>query len=195
MAATIAEQLASWASALSLSSLPAEVVAAAKRCIVDVSGVGIAGASYPAARAARKLIREASAPGAAALWGTDEPGLAPEAAAHCNAVAAHVLDYDDTCYDGIVHASAAVWPAVLACGEASGATGERLFEAFVAGVECEYALGRAFGDELYFKGWWTSGLLGSIGAAAGAAKALGLDAAPAAAPIEPSKPLGHHPLK
>jgi 2-methylcitrate dehydratase PrpD len=177
MAATIAERLAAWASAVSLASLPAGVVAAAKRSIVDVSGVGIAGANYEVARIARKLMREASASGAAALWGTDEPAVAPEAAAHCNALAAHVLDYDDTCYDGIVHASAAVWPAVLACGEATGASGARLLEAFIAGVECEYALGRAFGDELYFKGWWTSGLLGAIGAAAGAAKVLGLDGA------------------
>ena len=177
MARTIAERLAAWAVAASLPRIPAEVVAAAKRCIVDVSGVGIAGARYPTARKARSLVREASAPGAASLWGTAEPGLAPEAAALCNAVSAHVLDYDDTCYDGIVHASAAVWPAVLACGETSGANGATLLEAFIAGVECEYALGRAFGDTLYFKGWWTSGLLGSIGAAVGAAKALGLDEA------------------
>ncbi|HEX2825681.1 MAG TPA: MmgE/PrpD family protein [Burkholderiales bacterium] len=176
MAETIAERLATWSSGVSLERLPGEVVASAKRCIVDASGVGIAGANYPVARAVRKLVREAGATGAASLWGTDEQALAPEAAAHCNAVAAHALDFDDTCYDGIVHGSAAVWPAVLACGEATGASGARLLEAFVAGVECEYALGRAFGDELYFKGWWTSGLLGSIGAAAGAAKVLGLDA-------------------
>jgi 2-methylcitrate dehydratase PrpD len=174
---SIAERLALWVHSSSLRDFPDEALLQAKRCIVDVTGVALAGAVHDTVRKVRELTCSASAAGAATLWGTREPARSAEAAALCNAVAAHVLDYDDTCYDGIVHGSAAVWPAVLACGQATGASGSALLAAFIAGVECEYALGRALSDDVYFKGWWTSGVLGAIGAAAGASKVLGLDAA------------------
>jgi len=173
---TIAERLATWVHESKLSNFPVEAVRQAKRCIVDVTGVALAGATHETSCKVRVLTQGTSAAGPAMLWGTREAALSADAAALCNAVAAHVLDYDDTCYDGIVHGSAAVWPAVVASGETIGATGSALLEAFIAGVECEYALGRALSDEMYFKGWWTSGVLGAIGAAAGASKVLGLDA-------------------
>src|SRR5581483_2808579 len=174
---TTAEQLASWVHGLALRRVPPDAIAAAKRCIVDATGVGLAGASHPTSRAILSLARAEFAQGHAHVWGAKDAALPPAAAALCNGTAAHVLDYDDTCYDGIVHGTAAVWPAVLACAESSGANGTRTLEAFIAGVETEYALGRALSDAIYFDGWWTSGLVGSIGAAAGAAKALGLDEA------------------
>ena len=173
---TIAERLAEWVSGLTLERLPSSVVREAKRCIIDVTGVALAGAAHETSRKVRALAASESARGAATVWSATDESFSAGAAALCNATAAHVLDYDDTCYDGIVHGSAAVWPAVLACGEALRANGARLLEAFVAGVETEYALGRALSDEIYFEGWWTSGVLGSIGAAAAAARMLQLDA-------------------
>jgi 2-methylcitrate dehydratase PrpD len=171
---TIAERLAAWGHALTLRDVPAAAVNEAKRCIVDVTGVALAGSTHEISVKVRGLSAAGAAPGAAALFGARAALRAAPAAALCNAVAAHAFDYDDTCYDGIVHGSAAVWPAVLACAQTAGATGERLLEAYIVGVETEYALGRALSDRVYYKGWWTSGLLGSIGAAAGAAKLLGL---------------------
>lgn len=172
---TIAQNLAAWVHGLALRDIPQPAVHAAIRCIVDATGVALAGAEHATSRAVRALAQADAAPGRASIWGVQAEALSASAAALCNATSAHVLDYDDTCYDGIVHASAAVWPAVLACAEDCGATGVQALEAFVAGVETEYALGRALPERVYFDGWWTSGLLGSIGAAAGAAKVLGLD--------------------
>lgn len=173
---TVAERLAEWVHGLTARDIPAEALSQAKRCIVDVTGVALAGAAHDTSRKVRALAQSASASGSATVWGANVPALAAAAAALCNATSAHVLDYDDTCYDGIVHGSAAVWPAVLACAETAAASGARVLEAFVAGVEAEYAIGRALSDRVYFNGWWTSGVFGSIGAAAGAAKMLGLDA-------------------
>jgi 2-methylcitrate dehydratase PrpD len=98
----------------------------------------------------------------------------PLAAALVNGAAAHVLDFDDTCYSGIVHGSAVVFPAVLAAGQSKGIAGADLLAAFIAGCEVEYALGRVIGDGAFH--WWTTGVLGTIGAAAGAARALQLSA-------------------
>jgi 2-methylcitrate dehydratase PrpD len=44
----------------------------------------------------------------------------------------------------------------------------------VAGSETTYALGRTLTNAHYLGGWWSTGTLGAIGAAAGAAKAMGL---------------------
>lgn len=104
------------------------------------------------------------------------PGTDAATAALLNGVACHVLDFDDTCYAGIVHGTAVVLPAVMAVAQEVNATGTQLLEAYVAGVETVYALGLALTDSLYERGYWATATLGVIGAVAGAAKLLGLDA-------------------
>lgn len=167
--------LASWASRLRLGDLPSEVRLAAKRCLIDVIGVALAASDHPTVAMAERHAGTVFAPGKAQTVRGGLPLSAPGATL-VNATAAHVLDFDDTCFDGIVHASAAVWPAVQAVADMTNAAGAELLTAFIAGVEVEYAIGRALTDDLYYRGWWNSGLLGAIGAAAGASRVLGLDA-------------------
>jgi 2-methylcitrate dehydratase PrpD len=102
--------------------------------------------------------------------------LTPAGAAFVNGTAAHAWDFDDTCYAGIVHASAVVLPAITAFAESHNPVDGDLRVAYVAGVETIYALGESLSNAVYFDGWWATGLFGSIGAAAGAARILGLDA-------------------
>ena len=52
-----------------------------------------------------------------------------------------------------------------------------MITAFVIGSECEYALGAASKNALYERGWWTTGVLGPVGASMAAARLLRLDAA------------------
>jgi 2-methylcitrate dehydratase PrpD len=99
------------------------------------------------------------------------------AAAMANAAAGHAYDFDDTSYTGIMHGSVVACPAALAMAQHTGAGGSHLLEAFIAAGEVEYALALACTDSIYFKGWWTTGLFGTPGAAAAAAKVLDLDAA------------------
>jgi 2-methylcitrate dehydratase PrpD len=170
----LAKLLASWAAALTADNIPDSVLAAAKRCIIDVVGVSIAGSQTPVSTTAQNIALEQYPPGPGTVIGSRK-NLSASGAAFCNAVSAHCLDFDDTCYDGIVHGSAAVWPAVLACAETVNAGGERVLTAFIAGVEVEYTLGRFFSDHLYMKGWWNTSVLGVIGAAVAAAKVQGFD--------------------
>jgi len=167
--------LAFWASGLRLADLPSEIRLAAKHCLRDVIGVALAASSHPTVTMAGRHAGTVFASGKAQTVLGGLPLAAPGAAL-VNATAAHVLDFDDTCFDGIVHASAAVWPAVQAVADMTNASGAELLTAFIAGVEVEYAIGRALTDDLYYRGWWNSGLLGTVGAAAGAARVLGLDA-------------------
>ncbi len=169
----IADRLGEWVAELSLTALPSAVRRAALRSIVDIVGVALAGSRTELAAQVRDHVASSLGTGQCRVIGS-ALSSSPLGAALANGAAAHVLDYDDTCYAGIVHGSAAVFPAVLAVGESERISGAELIAAFIAGSEVEYALGRMLGQGVYR--WWTTALLGTIGAAAGAAHALRLDA-------------------
>lgn len=173
--AAIADRLGRWAAEFTLDQASDAVANQARRCIVDVIGVTLAGAGHPTAVLTRRQVRDLYGQGPCFVAG-DPTRTSPAGAALANGVAAHALDFDDVSYEAMVHGTAAVWPAVQAAAEASGATGEQALAAFIAGVEAEYAVARMLTPELFWDGWWTTGLLGSIGAAVGAAKAMRLDA-------------------
>lgn len=168
---SVTDRLGEWAATLDLDHVPAPVVHQAKRSLVDLIGVALAGSAVDTAGIARDLAASEDGTGPARLWGDRRRAPAP-GAAFANAVAAHVLDYDDTCYAGIVHGSAVVAPAALAAAEHDNASGADFLTAFIAGLEVECALGKALTDSLYYKGWFNTAVLGRIGAAAAAARAL-----------------------
>jgi 2-methylcitrate dehydratase PrpD len=168
-------QLADWAAGLNSPDIPGEIRTRAKICMLDTIGVAIAGASSSAARFARALCIDGGTQGWSTALGSSQM-FSAQAAAFVNGTAAHALDFDDNCYAGFVHGSAVVAPAALAVGQKTNATGASAITAFVAGVECEYAVGAASKNVLYDRGWWTTGVLGPIGASIAAARLLGLDA-------------------
>jgi 2-methylcitrate dehydratase PrpD len=170
----IAERLGAWVADLSLDRVPDEALRIARRCVVDTVGVAVAGSSSRVARRVREHVSAQFGSGPVTLLGTSL-GASAAGAALANGVAAHALDFDDNSYAGMSHGSAVILPAVLAVAECSNISGARFLEAFVAGSETTYALGRTLTNAHYLGGWWSTGTLGAIGAAAGAAKAIGLD--------------------
>jgi 2-methylcitrate dehydratase PrpD len=98
-------------------------------------------------------------------------------AALANGTAAHALDYDDMCFVSLAHPSAPLVAAALAVGELAGTSGRALLDAYIVGFEVEGRLGRAMNPRHYQRGWHCTSTLGTIGAAAAAARVLGLDAA------------------
>jgi 2-methylcitrate dehydratase PrpD len=68
-------------------------------------------------------------------------------------------------------------PAALAAAEVSGAAGAALLDAYVVGFEIEGRLGMAMNPRHYQRGWHCTATLGTLGAAAAAARLFGLDAA------------------
>lgn len=166
--------LAQWLTRLTPSDLPEAVKRTAARCLLDTLGVMLAGSATRTAELSRRVITMSAAAGNAMVAGSDLRVCAP-AAAFANGVAAHALDFDDNSYAGFVHGSAVIVPAVLAVAQTSHADGEALLTALAAGAECQYRVGMALGRTLYDRGWWTTGVLGVIGACAAAAKLLNLD--------------------
>ena len=103
--------------------------------------------------------------------------VSPPFAAFLNAFASHVLDLDDV-YNPpgtTVHGSCSVWPAIMAVADTRPVTGQAALATFALGFEVETRVAHAAGESHYDVGWHVSGTSGHVGAAAAAARAMGLD--------------------
>jgi 2-methylcitrate dehydratase PrpD len=167
--------LANWSASVVLADIPEAVQAVAIRCLIDTLGVALAGSVSEVAAKARSLISLTAAEGDCVVLG-GERGFSAPAAAFANAAAAHALDFDDNSYPGFVHGSAVIMPAALAVAQLRDLSGSAWLTAFVVGAECEYALARMLTRHIYDQGWWTTGVLGCVGACAAACHGLGLSA-------------------
>jgi 2-methylcitrate dehydratase PrpD len=168
-------RLAEFSSGLTFEALPQAAVQAACRHLLDTLGVGIRGRAHANAESALRGVEALDgAAGRVAVWGTGAKLAAPYAAL-ANGVACHVLDFDDTHTDSIVHGSAIVAPVVMALGQQHGASGRDLVTAFVAGWEVAARVGLASRGSFHQRGYHTTSIAGIFGAATAAARLLGLD--------------------
>ena len=179
---TACQTIAEWVSELTIENVPSSVYQAGLQSWVDVIGCMLGGSKIKAVEKLHDLTRTQHGNGKCSIVGTDDQTSAMGAAL-ANGAAAHALDFDDTSYAGVVHASATVAAAVIAAAEHADIDGKTTFTAFIAGLEAEYAYGQAASNQLFMDGWWTTSVFGGLGAAAGAAKALGLNAAQTASAI------------
>jgi 2-methylcitrate dehydratase PrpD len=155
--------------------LPRAVLDAARRNWFDTAAALAAGVGENCTLAAWRSC-------AAQAGGT--PVLATGDAALVLGTASHALDYDDVCMLATCHPSVPVVSALLALLPAlqerrRGITYDQLLGAYALGTETMLRLGEWLGFRHYALGFHATGTLGTVGAAAAAAHALGLDAAQA----------------
>jgi 2-methylcitrate dehydratase PrpD len=147
----------------------------AATALKDTCGVMLAGAVEPAARMVQLMASDEDR-GDCRIVGTPLE-TSPELAALANGVAAHSLDYDDMCFVSLAHPSCALVPAILATGELVHAKSTALLDAYIVGFELECRLGNVMNPRHYHqRGWHCTSSIGTVGAAAAAARVLGLDA-------------------
>ena len=147
----------------------------AAAAICDTAGVILAGAREPAAPMVQQMVVEESR-GECRVLGTAATA-GPAGAALANGVAAHALDFDDMCFVSLAHPSCALVPAILAAGEIGHVPGAALLDAYVIGFEVECRLGIVMNPRHYHeRGWHCTSTIGTLGAAAAAARVLGLSA-------------------
>jgi 2-methylcitrate dehydratase PrpD len=152
---------------------PQAALQCAANAVRDTVGVALAGSVEPVARAAQSVAVD-EGHGRCVIIGT---GVRTGAswAAFANGVAAHALDFDDMCFVSLAHPSCALFPAALAACELSHASGRTLLEAYVVGFELECRLGKVMNPRHYHqRGWHCTSTIGTVGAAAAAARVLGL---------------------
>jgi 2-methylcitrate dehydratase PrpD len=173
---TAAERLAAFAAALRPEDVPPAVLDAAALHLLDALGCGLAAHGVGVGGEARAAVLEDGTSGPSTVIGVAH-GLPPAEAALANGALCHALDFDDTDAGALVHVSVVVGPAALALAEAREASGADLLAAFVAGTEVTARLGRAASGAFHARGLHATAICGVHGAAAAAARLLGLDAA------------------
>jgi len=143
----------------------------ATAAVCDTVGVILAGAVEPAAVIARGIV---GGEGECHILGTSRRA-GPADAAFANAVAAHALDFDDMCFVSMAHPSCALVPAALAAAESSNASGSALLDGYIVGFEIECRLGSVMNPRHYHsRGWHCTSSIGTVGAAAAAARVMKL---------------------
>lgn len=148
----------------------------AEMAFLDTVGCMLAGAADPASTRVAHVVADFGGADAGLITGGRANILW---AALVNGTAAHALDYDDVALQGLNHLSAALVPAILACGEKLGASGMTCLEAYLVGYEVTAALGSAYNPGHYNKGWHTTLSMGACGVAAAISRLLNLSAAQA----------------
>jgi 2-methylcitrate dehydratase PrpD len=160
---------------LTPAALPDEVRALAVQCMQDAIAVSLAAADDELVRILRAELEEAGGTPQAGVWGSTLR-LPAGAAALLNGTMAHALDYDDVNLAMPGHPTVAILPAVMALGEARGASGAEVMAAFVVGYETACRVGPVMAPSHYEQvGFHATGTVGTFGAAAGCAHLLGLD--------------------
>jgi 2-methylcitrate dehydratase PrpD len=157
------------------AALPAEVVAKAKRHMLDTFGASLAGAL---AIEPRQTLAVLDPGDRAPAWGTSVR-LGARDAALVNGVAAHALELDDS--GGCDHSGAVVLPAAMAALALAdrAVSGADLLTAVVVGYDVARRVLEACGGYAAHNGagWHSTSTCGVFGAAAAAARLLGLDTA------------------
>jgi 2-methylcitrate dehydratase PrpD len=121
--------------------IPAEVIHAAKRCLIDWLGVALGGSSHPGVDSLLQVAERVGCRNQATIIGRKRKTDTLHAAM-ISGYMSHVLDYDDTNLESFVHPSAPVWPAILALSSIVNVSGKEALLGFIMGYEVESQIGR-----------------------------------------------------
>jgi 2-methylcitrate dehydratase PrpD len=169
----VTRKLARYLAAARHEDLPARVRKEAVRTLLNYVGVAVGGSRHPAVEIAVSALAPFSGPPQATLLGRRER-LDALNAALVNGIASHVLDYDDTHLETVIHPGGPVASAALALAELHPTSGKDLLAAVALGTEAALRLGRCVFPDHYDRGWHITGTAGALGAAAAAGEILRL---------------------
>ncbi len=173
---TVTKKLATFIVKTNLADMPPEVVTMTKRAMIDTIGVALAGSVHPAGKPIAAFVDKFAGIPASTVIGNRIRTCSP-LAAMANGTLAHLLDYDDCKVGGTRgHASAVLIPTVLALGEELMASGKEVIQAYVLGIEAWSRMAGVVPEHLLLNGFHPTSILGTVGAAAAAAKLLRLTA-------------------
>jgi 2-methylcitrate dehydratase PrpD len=146
----------------------------AHRTFLNWAGCAVGAArheSVEAALAGVKMLQPA--PQSSILGRADKVDMA--SAALVNGISSHTFDFDDTHLKTIIHPAGPVASALLAMAEVTAASGRQVIDALVLGIDVACRIGNAMYPDHYDRGWHITGSTGTVGAAAGCARLMGLD--------------------
>jgi 2-methylcitrate dehydratase PrpD len=167
--------LSEFLASIRYEDLPEPVVARTEDLFLDWLASALAGkGSRPVRVLEQFAARMGPAEGPSEIL-TSRARTSPFFAALVNGGASHVVEQDDLHNSSVLHPGTVVFPAVLAAAQENGASGKELVVATVAGYEAAIRVGEFLGRS-HYKVFHTTGTAGKLGAAAGVARLLKLDA-------------------
>ncbi len=170
----ITQTLASFAANVAYEDLPPDVVDQARYLCLDFAGVTLNGSTTDSAKTVVQALEDVGRSGPSAVVGTDKRVL-PEYAAMANGTAFHSIEMDDINNEASLHPGVVAYPTALAMADITPVSGKEFISAVVAGYDVIVRLGRALKPaEHYGRGFHPTGTCGAFGAAAVAARLLGL---------------------
>ena len=174
MTESLSRRLAHFVAGLDYESLPPAVVDKMKTSLLHGLVMAFIGAKNHHCIATIKLaLKEEGKPDGASIL-TNGGRVTRYGAAMANSSLLHAMNQSDT-YHMLAHPGACVIPAVLATAELDGRDGRCLITALAAGYEVECRLAGDFLPSTQARGFRSSPLYGTFGAAVSAAKTRGLD--------------------
>ncbi len=165
-------------------SLPAEALRIGRRCIVDTLGLYLAGGLEPTVQILAADAVETGGKAEAFVLSAGNAKVPAALAARVLGTAGHAHDWDDTqvshdpahIYGLLTHPSVPPLTAALVMAQRLGnVSGHQLMLAFQTGFEFECKISEWMLPKHYRRGNHSSGTVGTFGAAAAAAKLLGLE--------------------
>ena len=142
--------------------------------LLDTIGISIAAADMPWSRKVIRTVKRLGGHQESTIIG-DGAKTSPILAALANGTLSHGSDMDDTSGSGWAHTGASSAASALAMAEASQSSAKDLITALVVGYEIGGRVDSATFPELRESGFHATGLAGTFGAAAAAAKILELN--------------------
>ncbi len=170
---TVTSGVVSFIAELSWEGVPAQVRQMLRRCALDLAGTMVAGAKTELSRIARQVAAQAYGGDEATLLFDGRRTTMPGAAL-ANGMTIDAMDMHDGYRPAKGHAGASIFPAALATGESVGWSGQELAVAMVVGYEIGLRAAIALHQTVH--DYHTSGAWSALGAAAVAARGLGLTA-------------------
>ncbi|WP_397474614.1 MmgE/PrpD family protein [Pusillimonas sp.] len=166
--------LADWAVSLKGADIPQPTRYEGTRSLVNWIGCAIGGSQHDAVMRALAAVTQFSGPRQATVLGRPEM-LDELYSALLNGISSHVLDYDDTHLQTIIHPAGPVAAALIPFAETRNISGSDLLTAFIVGMEVECRIGNCVYPDHYDRGWHITATAGVFGAAAAVGRLLGLN--------------------
>jgi len=146
----------------------------AHRTFMNWLGCAVGAAQHESAEAAIGAVHLLQPSAQASVLGRSEM-VDMASAALINGITSHTFDFDDTHLKTIIHPAGPVASAVLALAEHKALSGRAVLDALVLGIDVSCRVGNLMYPDHYDRGWHITGSTGTLGAAAGCARLLGLN--------------------
>jgi 2-methylcitrate dehydratase PrpD len=170
----VTDTLARFVAETDFATISEKVLTNAKMHILDTLGAALVGVTTDTAAIAFDYCSRVGHSDEATIWGTRQKSSAPMAA-FANGLLGHAIDFDD--WDAFIHAghpTCMVAAAALSLGEVIGSSGKDLLKAYALGIEILTKIA-ANAPNVQDRGFHSTPVLGSIGAATACASLMRLD--------------------